>query len=248
MLPCLCVNVLCQPLQNIICGVSGCVRGALTHFQFVYIRHLILGHQSHELIILRQWQIFRHNPVDCFHGLCYPIFFLGQHDFRNLFLIRPMHWCFECISVIQCCYVLSQSRFSKVAAPPGKAIFGYLVFHAHSAPHYFLFFVISEPKKQFKPHINNGSRSLLFYFRFFGSRWRVAFTQGLSQLRWWGRNGFRLQMIGIFTDTYTSAFISSRIFLKSFESCQKSLSLLNFRLFLGWHRSHCRQTCAADDR
>ena len=69
---------------------------------------------------------------------------------------------FSCINVIQCCYVLSKSRFSKVAAPPGKAIFGYLVFHVHSAPHYFLFFVISEPKKQFKPRINNGSRSLLF--------------------------------------------------------------------------------------
>ena len=151
-----------------------------------------------------------------------------QHDFRDLFLIRPMHWCFECISVIQCCYVLSKSRFSKVAAPLGKTIFGYLVFHAHSAPHYFLFFVISEPRKQFKPRINNGSCGLLFYFRFLGSRWRIAFTQGLRRR---GRNGFRLRMIGIFTDTYTSAFISSRIFLKSFESCQKSLSLLNFRLF-----------------
>ena len=161
----------------------------------------------------------------------YSIFFLGQHDFRDLFLIRPMHWCFECISVIQCCYVLSKSRFSKVAAPPGKAIFGYLVFHAHSAPHCFLFFVISEPRKQFKPRINNGSRSRLFYFRFLGSRWRVAFTQGLRR---WGRNGFTLRMNGIFTDTYTSAFISSWIFLKSFESCQKSLSLLNFRLFFFW--------------
>ena len=188
---------------------------------------------------------FRHNLMDLFHGLWYPIFFLGQHDFRDLFLIRPMHWCFECISVIQCCYVLSKSRFSKVAAPPGKAIFGYLVFHAHSAPHYFLFFVISEPRKQFKPHINNGSHSLLFYFQFLGSRWHVAFTQGLRR---WGRNGFRLRMIGMFTDTYTSAFISSQIFLKSFESCQKSLSLLNFRLFFGWHRSHCRRTRAADDR
>ena len=174
--------------------------------------------------------------MDCFQGLCYPIFFLGQHDFCDLFLIRPKHWCFEWISVIQCCYVLSKSRFSKVAAPPGKAIFGYFVFHAHSAPHYFLFFVISEPRKQFTPRINNGSRSLLFCFRFLSGRWRIAFTQGLRR---WGRNGFRLRMVGIFTDTYTSAFISSRIFLKSFSS---------LGAFFGWHRSHCRRTRAADDR